>query len=153
MADAVYKIKFTMSDGSVKEIQFTAPQGPQGPKGATTPLYFRWIYGTNAQAKLFINGIMNLFNFTNVTFKFRYISPTNTPLTVGTPSDRRSVDSGDEVLMIVNSENNIVIQTIKDGVVDGNAVTANKTNLVFGFSGIASIELECNLDFSALFNG
>lgn len=37
MPDAIYKIKFTMSDGTYKEIEFTAPQGPKGDTGAQGP--------------------------------------------------------------------------------------------------------------------
>lgn len=35
MADKTYKLNFTMSDGTTKSVQFTAPQGPQGEKGET----------------------------------------------------------------------------------------------------------------------
>ena len=35
MADKLYKITFKMSDGSEKSVEFTAPQGEQGPKGDT----------------------------------------------------------------------------------------------------------------------
>lgn len=33
MADKTYKLTFSMSDGSSQDVQFTAPQGPEGPKG------------------------------------------------------------------------------------------------------------------------
>lgn len=33
MAGNNYKIKVTLSDGSIKELPFTAPEGPRGPKG------------------------------------------------------------------------------------------------------------------------
>lgn len=35
MADKNYKLSFELSDGSSKEMTFTAPQGPQGDKGET----------------------------------------------------------------------------------------------------------------------
>ncbi len=35
MADKNYKLTFEMSDGTQKSVTFTAPQGPQGEKGAT----------------------------------------------------------------------------------------------------------------------
>lgn len=34
MADKNYKLTFEMSDGSEQEVEFTAPQGPQGETGA-----------------------------------------------------------------------------------------------------------------------
>lgn len=33
MADKVYKITFTLTDGSKKSVQFTVPQGDTGPQG------------------------------------------------------------------------------------------------------------------------
>ena len=33
MADKIYQIDFELSDGTIKSVQFTAPQGPQGPQG------------------------------------------------------------------------------------------------------------------------
>ena len=35
MADNIYKLTFTMSDGTTKEVEFTAPQGEKGDKGDT----------------------------------------------------------------------------------------------------------------------
>ena len=152
MADAVYKIKFTMSDGSVKEIQFTAPQGPQGPKGG--PLLYVWRYSLYTSTLNFIEQIMELYKYSNLFLKIKYISPTNTPLNIGTPSNRKSLDSGGEVIMRVNSENVILIQTIRnDGLASPEVITANKTNLVFGYSGSASVEISCNRDLSTLYQG
>lgn len=37
MADKKYSLDFTLSDGSTKSVQFTAPQGPKGDKGDTGP--------------------------------------------------------------------------------------------------------------------
>ena len=37
MADKKYSLNFTMSDGSTKSVQFTAPQGPKGDKGDIGP--------------------------------------------------------------------------------------------------------------------
>ena len=37
MADNKYKLKFAMSDGSTQEVEFTAPQGEQGPPGKDAP--------------------------------------------------------------------------------------------------------------------
>lgn len=36
MADKTYKLSFVMTDGSTKEVQFTAPQGPKGDTGVGT---------------------------------------------------------------------------------------------------------------------
>lgn len=35
MADKNYKLNFTLSDGSTKSVEFTAPQGPKGDTGDT----------------------------------------------------------------------------------------------------------------------
>lgn len=35
MADKQYKLSFEMTDGTTKEVQFTAPQGEKGDKGDT----------------------------------------------------------------------------------------------------------------------
>lgn len=35
MADKKYKLVFTMSDDTTKEVEFTAPQGEKGETGAT----------------------------------------------------------------------------------------------------------------------
>ena len=37
MADAVYNLRFSLSDGTSKDVQFTAPQGPEGPQGIQGP--------------------------------------------------------------------------------------------------------------------
>ena len=37
MADKTYKLTFAMSDGSSKDVQFIAPQGPKGEPGETGP--------------------------------------------------------------------------------------------------------------------
>ena len=37
MADATYKLTFKLSDGTTKDVQFTVPQGPEGPQGIQGP--------------------------------------------------------------------------------------------------------------------
>lgn len=37
MADNIYKLTFTMSDGTTQEVEFTAPQGETGPQGEQGP--------------------------------------------------------------------------------------------------------------------
>ncbi len=39
MADKKYKLKFNLSDGSTKEVEFTSPQGPAGEPGKTAYQY------------------------------------------------------------------------------------------------------------------
>lgn len=37
MADATYKLTFKLSDSTTKDVQFTVPQGPEGPQGIQGP--------------------------------------------------------------------------------------------------------------------
>ena len=100
MADAVYKIKFTMSDGSVKEVQFTAPQGPQG--DGQQPIY------CNQGVGYFLTILNRAYNNGNPAasylFKLRYVGREGASITFrgsggdGTPT---TINPGEEIVIMM----------------------------------------------------
>lgn len=73
MPDAVYKIKFTMSDGTYKEIEFTAPQGPKGDKGepgSGLPYYAGNLSDLNTIATKFFTQYANHGSYAGIRFIF-----------------------------------------------------------------------------------
>lgn len=110
MADAVYKIKFTMSDGSVKEIQFTAPQGPQGPAGTSNPVYARSLLGHPNYETLenFINTISTNPPPVGSTLLLTFYGATTAlSISCSDTSNSTSINPGDSVMLTYGPTANV----------------------------------------------
>ena len=119
MADAVYKIKFTMSDGSVKEVQFTAPQGPQGPAGTTNPVYSK-SFGGYLQykfAKDFLNAIVSNNPSSRPFLKLTYCGVSATLTLSGSTSGSITINAGESIILEFHGETTAA-RPIVNGIVE-----------------------------------
>lgn len=144
MPDAVYKIKFTMSDGSVKEVQFTAPQGPEGPAGTTNPVYSRSFFGTFVTFNAYLNNLYKA-NF-NKKIKITYSNIEGAAMTIsGSSSGSVSINPGNEVYVVFNyTSKNVTVFLISNGVVNPTPTTLNGDTISVRFGNIINSYVTIN---------
>lgn len=153
MADAVYKIKFTMSDGTYKEIEFTAPQGPAGAKGDPGPVYAR-SFAALSEISTFFNAIYKAgAPAATCTLKIRYTNANNVVFSMRTDEGSSfSLNPGEEAyLLFTKGKSGFGAFTIVDGVVNPAPIQMTGRGISIQFPGIFGyLEVVSNYDLTSL---